>query len=319
MPAYRFRHQLRYKCTNDAVARCVAELRWHSHTRPILRQRHVHWHHLQPLRPLRVQIPRYLHLGGPNHRSDRPSARLKAPVSVRSLRREAWRFADWDFVMLQQSRLYDVLMRLPMLMWSAFLGLVNVVVLQEYVRQADPGLPVVVYILNIAMRLSVIVYLVVIAATVLVRMRPARKARGVEPRISALIGTFLLTVVVVFPRRDLSMLVGLVSAVLTLGGNAFAVVVLTQLRASFSIMAEARQLVTEGVYRMVRHPLYLAEEIAAIGIAMQFFSLSTAAILAVQIGFQLRRMRNEEVILAETFPEYRAYRARTPRILPGIY
>ena len=238
---------------------------------------------------------------------------------MRGLRRQAWRFADWDFVTLQQSRLYDVLMRLPMLIWSAFLGLASVVVLQEYVRKADPGLPVVVYILNIAMRLSVIVYLVVIAATVVVRMRPARKARGVEPRISALIGTFLLTVVVVFPRRDLSMLAGLVSAVLTLGGNAFAVVVLTQLRQSFSIMAEARQLVTEGVYRMVRHPLYLAEEIAAIGIVMQFFSLSTAAILAVQIGFQLRRMRNEEVILADTFPEYLAYRARTVRILPGIY
>ena len=238
---------------------------------------------------------------------------------MRGPRRQAWRFADWDFVTLQQSRLYDVLMRLPMLIWSAFLGLVSVVVLQEYVRQADPGLPVVVYILNIAMRLSVIVYLVVIAATVVVRMRPTRKARGVEPRISALIGTFLLTVVVVFPRRDLSMLAGLVSAVLTLGGNTFAVVVLTQLRQSFSIMAEARQLVTEGVYRMVRHPLYLAEEIAAIGIVMQFFSLSTAAILAVQIGFQLRRMRNEEVILADTFPEYLAYRARTVRILPGIY
>ena len=238
---------------------------------------------------------------------------------MRGPRRQAWRFADWDFVTLQQSRLYDVLMRLPMLIWSAFLGLASVVVLQEYVRKADPGLPVVVYILNIAMRLSVIVYLVVIAATVMVRMRPARKARGVEPRISALIGTFLLTVVVMFPRHDLSMLAGLVSAVLTLGGNAFAVVVLTQLRQSFSIMAEARQLVTEGVYRMVRHPLYLAEEIAAIGIVMQFFSLSTAAILAVQIGFQLRRMRNEEVILADTFPEYLAYRARTVRILPGIY
>ena len=238
---------------------------------------------------------------------------------MRGLRRQAWRFADWDFVTLQQSRLYDVLMRLPMLIWSAFLGLASVVVLQEYVRQADPGLPVVVYILNVAMRLSVIVYLVVIAATVMVRMRPARKARGVEPRISALIGTFLLTVVVMFPRHDLSMLAGLVSAVLTLGGNAFAVVVLTQLRQSFSMMAEARQLVTSGIYRVVRHPLYLAEEIAAIGIVMQFFSLSTAAILAVQIGFQLRRMRNEEVVLTETFPEYRAYCARTARIVPGIY
>ncbi len=235
------------------------------------------------------------------------------------MRLESWRFAEWDFARLQHSRLYDVLMRLPMLMWSIFLGLVTVVGLQEYIRQADPTLPGAVYILNIAMRASVIAYLVVIAATVVARMRPARKARGAEPRISALIGTFLLPVVVLFPRRELSLITGIVSTLLTLSGNAFAIVVLVQLRESFSIMAEARQLVTAGVYRRVRHPLYLAEEIAAIGVVMQFFSPWTALILAVQFGFQLRRMGNEEVILSEIFPEYLAYRDRTARLVPGIY
>jgi protein-S-isoprenylcysteine O-methyltransferase Ste14 len=238
---------------------------------------------------------------------------------VRGLRLQARRFFDWDFGTLQQSRLYDVLMRLPMLMWSGALGLVTVVGLQQYMRQADPTLPGAVYILNVAMRVAVIAYLVVIAATVMLRMRAARKARGIEPRISALIGTFLLTVIVLFPRRELPLIAGLVSGLLTLAGNAFAVVVLTQLRESFSIMAEARQLVTAGVYRLVRHPLYLAEEIAAMGVVMQFFSPWTALILAVQIGFQLRRMRNEEVILAAIFPEYLAYRKKTARILPGIY
>jgi protein-S-isoprenylcysteine O-methyltransferase Ste14 len=235
------------------------------------------------------------------------------------MRRETSRFAGWDLATLLQSRLYDVLMRLPMFIWSIVLGLVTLVSLQQYIWQADPMLPGAVYILNVVMRASVIAYLVVIAATVVVRTRPVRKARGIEPRISALIGTFLLTVVVLFPRRDLSMIAGLVSALLTLTGNAFAVLVLTQLRGSFSIMAEARELVTAGVYRFVRHPLYLAEEIAAIGVVMQFFSPWTALILAVQIGFQLRRMRNEEVILAAIFPEYLAYSKKTARILPGIY
>jgi protein-S-isoprenylcysteine O-methyltransferase Ste14 len=238
---------------------------------------------------------------------------------VGDLKRETRRFADWDFVALQQSRLYDVLMRLPLLMWSIFLALVTIVGLQQYMRQSGRELPDVVYILNIVMRLSVVAYLVVIAATLLVRVRPAAKARGIEPRISALIGTFLLTVIVLFPRRELSPGADMVSTLLTLGGSIFAVVVLTQLRESFSIMAEARQLVTTGVYRIVRHPLYLAEEIAAIGVVMQFFSSWTAVILAVQIGFQLRRMQNEEVVLTEIFPEYPAYRDRTARILPGIY
>ena len=233
--------------------------------------------------------------------------------------RKTWRFAGWDFTALQQSRLYDVVMRLPILLWSIFLAIVTLLGLEKYMREADPALLGAVYVLNIAMRLSVIAYLVVIAASILVRMRPARKARGLEPRVSALIGTFLLTAVVILPRRDLSPVAGLVSALLTTAGSAFAVVVLAQLRGSFSVMAESRELVTKGLYRIVRHPLYLAEEIAAIGVAMQFFSPWTVLILAVQIGFQLRRMRNEEVVLTASFPEYLAYQTRTARILPGIY
>jgi protein-S-isoprenylcysteine O-methyltransferase Ste14 len=243
---------------------------------------------------------------------------LTTDIAV-AIRQKTSRPAGWDIAKLQQSRLYDVLMRLPMLSWSIFLALVTIVGLQQYVRQSGRELPDVVYILNIVMRLSVIAYLVVIAATLLVRVRPRAKARGVEPRISALIGTLLLTVIVLFPRRELSPSADMVSTLLTLGGSIFAVVVLTQLRESFSIMAEARQLVTTGVYRLARHPLYLAEEIAAIGVVMQFFSHWTALILAVQIGFQLRRMQNEEVVLTEIFPEYPAYRDRTTRILPGIY
>ena len=69
----------------------------------------------------------------------------------------------------------------------------------------------------------------------------------------------------------------------------------------------------------MRHPLYFAEELAIIGIFMQFLSLSTAFVLAVQIVFQLRRMHNEEAVLAESFPEYAAYRQRTARLLPGVY
>lgn len=227
--------------------------------------------------------------------------------------------ADRDTAKLQQACGYDLLMRLPMLLWSLFLGLVIYAGLQQYIHDADPAVPGAMYSLNVAMRLSVIGYLVVIAATVVTRTRPAGRARGPEPRISALLGTFLFTIVVVFPRRDLAAVAGTVSTLLTLAGNAFAVLVLTQLRGSFSIMAEARQLVTRGAYRRVRHPLYLAEVITAVGVVMQFLSFWTAFLLAVQIAFQLRRMYNEEVVLSAAFPEYDAYKATTFRLIPGVF
>ena len=229
------------------------------------------------------------------------------------------RIALFDLTRLQESRAYDLLMRLPLLLWFLLLAFVSAASLDRYRQDADPELPAAVYSLNIAMRLSVIAYVVIVIATVLVRIPPRGKARGLEPRISALLGTFLFTAVVFFPRYELSLTAGIISTLLLFAGNAFAIFVLIRLRSSFSVMAEARQLVTSGIYRHIRHPLYLAEGIAAIGVVMQFLSPWTVLLLAVQIAFQLRRMHNEEVLLGETFPEYAAYKAKTARLIPGLY
>jgi protein-S-isoprenylcysteine O-methyltransferase Ste14 len=106
---------------------------------------------------------------------------------------------------------------------------------------------------------------------------------------------------------------------LTIVGCVGAIFVLRRLGNSFSIMAESRQLVTSGPYRWVRHPLYLAEEIAFVGLFIQFASLWTALIFAGQIASQLRRIYNEETVLSMSFPEYVAYCRITPRLVPGVY
>jgi protein-S-isoprenylcysteine O-methyltransferase Ste14 len=122
-----------------------------------------------------------------------------------------------------------------------------------------------------------------------------------------------------FPRCDLSVFGEIVSTVLTTIGSIGAVVALSQLGRSFSIMAESRQLVTTGPYRFVRHPLYAAELIATIGVFMQFASICTASLLVVHIAFQLRRMHNEELILTARFPEYDTYQRTIARLIPGVF
>ena len=210
-------------------------------------------------------------------------------------------------------------MRLPVLTWSTGLALASAAGLGHYMRDADPTLPSAVYGVDIAMRLSVIGYLAILAAAAVIRKQPVGRLRGAEPRISALIGTFLITAVVLFPRRELSLTAGLVSASLILVGDGLAVFTLVQLRRSFSIMPEARELVTAGPYRLVRHPLYLAEAIATIGSVMQVLSVWTILLLVVQILFQFRRISNEEAILTKAFPNYAEYQKRTARVIPGIY
>jgi len=224
-----------------------------------------------------------------------------------------------DLAKLQQSRGYDLLMRMPLLAWSMFCATLQMATLARYVREADPALPFAAYAVTIAMRVSTIGFLMLLAASVVLRARPTGKARGLEPRVSAFVGAFLVYAIPFFPRRELSVTAELVATVLVLVGTAAGIVTLMRLGRSFSMMAEARRLVTSGPYRFVRHPLYLAEELAIIGLSMQFFSAATALVLVVQIAFQVRRMHNEEAVLGETFPEYAAYRRRTARLLPGIY
>jgi protein-S-isoprenylcysteine O-methyltransferase Ste14 len=220
---------------------------------------------------------------------------------------------------LQQSRVYDALMRLPILVYGTLIGCASLLGLAKYVDTADPTVPSAVYGINIAMRVSNIAFFVLLAAMAVVRGRAREKARGVEPRISALVGTFLVCAVALFPRRELSVGAEIAATTLILVGTALGAYVLTQLGRSFSVMAEARRLVTSGVYRIVRHPLYVAEEIAVIGLVIQFLSYQTLLLVAVHAGFQLRRMRNEEAILVSTFPEYGDYKEKTARLIPGIY
>lgn len=223
-----------------------------------------------------------------------------------------------DWAGLCRTRAYDRAMRLPYLAWVSLLILTYGGGLATYARTAG-SMPAYAFASGIAMRLATLVFLVLAAGAVLARLRPSAKARGLGPRLAALFGSFLVYSFVLFPRRELSVAAETVSTLVILIGTAGAAYVLTQLGRSFSIMAEARRLVTTGMYRFVRHPLYLAEELAVVGVAMQFWSVGTALILLAQIAFQLIRMRNEEAVLEAAFPEYARYRERTARLIPFLY
>jgi protein-S-isoprenylcysteine O-methyltransferase Ste14 len=212
--------------------------------------------------------------------------------------------------------MYDSLMRLPLLGWGLFAATAQLAGIMQLMNMKSGEFG---YAIHIAMRLSMLGFILLASAAVLLRTRPSAKANGFEPRISALVGSFMMYGILLFPRQDLSLSGGIVSTVLIMIGNAGAVVALSQLGRSFSIMAESRRLVITGPYRFVRHPLYAAEEIAMFGVFMQFASIYTALLLAAHIAFQLRRMHNEELVLTTRFPEYLTYQQNTARLIPGIY
>lgn len=171
--------------------------------------------------------------------------------------------------------------------------------------------------LRMLSELANLTFLLLVIGITLFRLPPLKSAEGIEARLVALAGTFATGLLVMIPpTMHLTPALRVVALCFTFAGFGLAAGVLVWLGRSFSITAEARRLVVTGPYAIVRHPLYVVEEIAVFGIFLQHVSLLAVLFLVVQWSLQLRRMHHEERVLRQTFPEYEAYAKVTPRVLP---
>jgi protein-S-isoprenylcysteine O-methyltransferase Ste14 len=158
---------------------------------------------------------------------------------------------------------------------------------------------------------------VAFAAFTIGRPVPRRHSRDAIPLVACAVA---LSAVVMFADPE----VGAPGA-LVLGGEIIAtgfcvwlLVSVLFLGRCFGVLPEARGLITAGPYRIVRHPVYLGEIGACAGLALAAFGTANAVLLGALIAAQLVRMRWEERALADAFPAYAAYSARTPRLVPRM-
>jgi protein-S-isoprenylcysteine O-methyltransferase Ste14 len=96
------------------------------------------------------------------------------------------------------------------------------------------------------------------------------------------------------------------------------------LGANWSIALDIRAkhaLVTNGVYRLVRHPMYSAFWLNALAQALLLpnFVAGPAGLVGIAVLY-FSRVAREERMMLETFgEEYRAYMSRSARLIPWIY
>jgi protein-S-isoprenylcysteine O-methyltransferase Ste14 len=173
------------------------------------------------------------------------------------------------------------------------------------------------FVLQQLLALSYFTMLVVLYSTRLPK-------RGTDHRAAvvfiAFTGTFSAIAAPFLPGGERREGLVLLADLLATLGLAYSVWGLAYLRRSFSIIPEARRLVTGGPYSLSRHPVYLGEIVAAIGINLATAGWPGALAVVYFISCELLRIRWEEGVLARAFPnDYPAYARRVARYLPNPF
>jgi protein-S-isoprenylcysteine O-methyltransferase Ste14 len=113
----------------------------------------------------------------------------------------------------------------------------------------------------------------------------------------------------------------LAGAVLLLVGLVLALQAFLRLGASLTPLPEpmaGAALVTSGAYARCRHPLYQAVLLCSLGLTLALGSLLHLVLLLGLCAVLGGKARREERALAAAHPEYVAYRAATPAIIPRL-
>jgi protein-S-isoprenylcysteine O-methyltransferase Ste14 len=140
-----------------------------------------------------------------------------------------------------------------------------------------------------------------------------------SPRIFDYVYTLVALVSPMFFRPAVALSGSLVGDLFVLVGAVLTVGAVLSLNNSFGIGPENRGIKTNGIYRIVRHPMYLGYLLTEAGFVLNNFSLFNLLILGIASVFLVLRLQGEERLLKED-TAYQAY-AQTTRwkLLPLLF
>src|SRR6266851_31123 len=173
------------------------------------------------------------------------------------------------------------------------------------------------FIVGRALPIGVFGFLVAIYA---VRSKAIAKDHNPVAIAAAMVGSFVLYGLFLIPGQGRSTDIWVLAAsdMCLAVGITWALYSLSYLGRRFSIVPEARGLVTSGPYRLTRHPIYLGEIIAGFGLVLPTLFSLHLVVFAVFLAAQLVRTYFEERMLRSTYPQYEAYARHTHRLIPFV-
>ncbi|RXG95101.1 protein-S-isoprenylcysteine methyltransferase [Bradyrhizobium vignae] len=212
-------------------------------------------------------------------------------------------------IVLSKTSAYDRAMQLFGGMWFMLLALGVAIKLGSSAGDPWPSL---------LSSFCLAVFYVLLALLTITRSPAKAQADGLLPRIAAFVGTYMPWTIAFFGKTDQA-LPNLASTACVLIGMIMMLITIRHLGRSFSLVPQARNVVQTGPYRWIKHPLYLAEEVALLGVVLRSLTPLTVILLVLHIGVQICRIHYEEDLLRRNCPEYSGYEASRWRLIPYVW
>ena len=155
------------------------------------------------------------------------------------------------------------------------------------------------------------------AAFTIDRSEPHRRSREPVAFIACTVAMLAIAVVTP-PTRSTPSALLLIGDAVAVSGCIWLLASVLVLGRCFGVLPEARGFVFRGPYRFVRHPIYLGEIVALVGLAIASPAPGNVVVLIVFVGAQIARTHLEERALSAAFADYTNYAANRGRLLPRL-
>jgi protein-S-isoprenylcysteine O-methyltransferase Ste14 len=175
-------------------------------------------------------------------------------------------------------------------------------------------------------------FMVVLDVTIIyglvVRRNLKRGPQGFQEVFIPLLGTFFYLAynfveylpapmnALLIPQKFLAVS-AIFGTVLNTGGALVSSIATYHLRYSYAVFVQLRDIMTKGLYRWVRHPIYLGYTLSTIGFIFVLPRLSCIIVFLLSFMITVYRAKLEERKLLAS-PEYQEYARKTPFLFPGF-
>lgn len=84
-------------------------------------------------------------------------------------------------------------------------------------------------------------------------------------------------------------------------------------------VAEGSKLVTTGIYKYIRHPMYLGLILVSFALVLDYLTFFRIVLFDLLVLNQILKLNYEEKLLEKHFKDYGEYKKRTKKLIPFVF